>query len=87
MPLKKTNGTPELGAIIRRAREHSGYSRETAARRVHISRSYMGQLECGDIVWLSEPLVARLKRILGPMRGLQKLLPAHNAKVRKYRSK
>lgn len=75
-----------IGSIIIKARENKKITRAQLAKKLKISDFYIGHLERNDPVTLSDSMIDRLKKVLGPRLGaLKKLQDRHNARVRRVR--
>lgn len=73
-----------LGQLIKGAREKRQLTRETAAKKLKISASYLGHLERNDTVPLSSGLLQRLQLKLGVPKRLGSLVERHNARAKRW---
>ena len=61
----------KFGAVVRAEREHHGWTQEVFAERANLNRSYVGEIERGDVVpsldtlaKLSKALDVRLSELI-----------------------
>lgn len=82
--MKKPNvkKTAKIGLILKKARLKKGLTKKQAAKAVKLSEHYWGHIERGSLVPFSDSLLERLKSKFGSLRGLAKLIPAHNRKTK-----
>lgn len=77
-----------VGQVIRSVREKKNISRVSLAKRLKIHPQYLGHLECGTHVHLSDRIIENLIVILGPSaRRLRRLQGLQNKRAKAYRNK